>query len=147
MMEPLTFVVLGDPKGQPRPKAFAFKGHARVYDPGTAENWKSQIAEAVRQAGAVGIMIPHPLSVTIHCHFRRPKGHYRTGKNAAELKADAPTWHTNKPDFDNVAKAACDALTHLGVWKDDAQVVRATVIKRYSDGAPRTLITIMEAQE
>ena len=147
MMEPITFVVLGEPKGQPRPKAFSFKGHARVFDPGTAEGWKSQIAEAVRAAGALGLMIKVPLSVSIHCHFKRPKSHYRTGKNAGLLRADAGTWHTSKPDFDNVAKAACDAITHLGVWHDDAQVVKATVTKRYSDGAARTVITIQEAQE
>ncbi len=147
MMDPITFIVLGDPKGQPRPKAFAFKGHARVFDPGTAEGWKSQIAEAVRHVGAVGIMLASPLSVSIHCHFRRPKGHYGSGKNAHLLKKDAPDWHTAKPDFDNVAKAACDALTHLGVWHDDAQIVRATVTKKYSNGAPRTVITIQEATE
>lgn len=145
-MYPITLIVLGDPKGQPRPKAFAFRGHARVYDPGTAENWKSQIAQAVKEAGAVGIMLDIPLSISIHCHFRRPKSHYKAGKNAHMLRPDAPTWHTSKPDFDNTAKAACDALTHLGVWKDDAQVVKATVSKRYSDGAARTIITIMEVE-
>ena len=37
MTTPISFTVLGDPKGQPRPKAFSRGGHAAVYDPGTAE--------------------------------------------------------------------------------------------------------------
>ena len=44
----ISFAVQGVPKGQPRPRAFAFKGKARVFDPGTAEEWESRIAEAAR---------------------------------------------------------------------------------------------------
>ena len=51
---PITVRVYGEPKGQPRPRAFAKpigggKFSARVYDAGTAEGWKSQIAQAFRQ--------------------------------------------------------------------------------------------------
>lgn len=51
----ITFFIHGDPKPQPRPRAFArrmgAKFVARVYDAGTAEGWKSQIAmtEAVEE--------------------------------------------------------------------------------------------------
>lgn len=48
----ITFFAQGLPKGQPRPRAFAMKignkFQARVFDSGTAENWKSRIAEAAR---------------------------------------------------------------------------------------------------
>ena len=48
----ISFSVDGEPKAQPRPKAFARnfgnKWQARVYDPGTAEGWKSLIAIAVK---------------------------------------------------------------------------------------------------
>jgi hypothetical protein len=146
MMEPITLTVLGDPKGQPRPKAFSRGGHARVYDPGTAEGWKSQIAVAAKEIGAVGLMLDTPLKVDITCYFRRPKSHYRTGKNAHLLRNNAPKWNSSKPDRDNLDKAICDALTHLGVWRDDAQVVDGHAPRKlFSDGAPRTVITISEA--
>src|SRR4029077_12784124 len=50
------FVVIGDPKGQPRPRAFAKKIGintyvARVYDAASAEAWKSAIALSAREAG------------------------------------------------------------------------------------------------
>ena len=38
----------GIPKGQPRPRAFSRNGHARVFDPGTAEGWKSAVAVAAQ---------------------------------------------------------------------------------------------------
>jgi len=47
-MSQIHFFVSGDPKAQPRIRAFAINGHARVYDPGTAEGWKSLIAVAAR---------------------------------------------------------------------------------------------------
>jgi len=34
-------------------------------------------------------------------------------------------------DCDNLAKSCCDALTEIGVWKDDAQVSRLSVEKLY----------------
>ena len=36
---------------------------------------------------------------------------------------------TTKPDFDNLAKSMCDALTDLGFWHDDSQVVFGKVMK------------------
>ncbi len=41
-----TAQVIGEPKGQPRGRAVSIAGHARVYDPKTAEGWKSLIAAA-----------------------------------------------------------------------------------------------------
>lgn len=71
----ISFSVQGVPKGQPRPRAFAFKGKARVFDPGTAEGWKSAIAEAAR---------PHlpreplagPVALEVAFSFPRPKKHF-----------------------------------------------------------------------
>lgn len=42
-------------------------------------------------------------------------------------------WRTTKPDTDNLQKLLKDCMTSTGFWKDDAQVVRETVEKRWSD--------------
>ena len=130
MTDPIRFTVHGTPKPQPRPRAFARNGTARVYDPATAEGWKSAIAEAARShcprepwRGAV--------SVRIAFGFARPKAHYRTGKYEGELRAGAPEHHLHKPDCDNLAKAVLDAMTLLGFWRDDCQVVVLNVTKCY----------------
>lgn len=128
----ISFFVEGEPKAQQRPRAFAKrmgnKFVARVYESGTAEGWKSQIAMAARPhvAGLTG-----PLWLHVVFLFNRPKSHYGTGKNAATLKDSAPVWHTSKPDSENLVKAVKDCLTQIGMWKDDSQVCSEFVQKKY----------------
>jgi len=143
------FTVPGDAKGQPRQRHFAKKMGttfvARSYDPGTAEGWKSLIAQAVRETGLAGKMITGPVRLRMICNFKRPASHYGSGKNADVLKPKAPRHHLAKPDLDNVVKAAKDAFTQLGVWRDDSQVIEESLVKEYAMGAPFTIFTIAEA--
>ena len=139
----ISFTVSGVPKGQPRPRAFAFRGKARVFDPGTAEEWKSRIAEAARPH-LPGEPLAGPVALKVVFTFPRPKKHYRS----AGLRSNAPTWFCSKPDADNAAKAVMDALTVLGLWRDDAQVVSLTVRKTFGStaeaGARMTLATLQD---
>lgn len=120
--------VPGECKGQPRPRAMSFKGKARVFNPSSAEGFKAGIAVVVKP------FIPAepwegPVSITIVCQFSRPKSH-STKKG---IRPNAPVYHTSKPDADNVAKAIADALTTVGLWKDDAQISAMTISKRYGN--------------
>lgn len=132
-MQNISFFAQGNPKGQPRPRAFAFHGKARVFDPGTAEGWKSCVAEAAK---------PHlpekpietPVKMWVRFYMPRPKKHF----NKTGLRPDAPEFFTGKPDADNLAKAVMDALTILGMWRDDSLVYDLRAEKIYSntpDGA------------
>lgn len=129
---PISFFVRGEPKGQPRPRAFAFQGRARIYNPASAEGWKSQVAEAAR-AHVPAKPIEDPLSLRLRFFFPRPKNHYRSGKHAGELKPGASLWMVHKPDLDNLAKAVMDALKVLGFFGDDAQIVVLEVSKEYAE--------------
>ena len=122
----ITFFAPGIPKPQPRPRAFARNGMARVYDPGTAEGWKSAIAVAAKEvlpdkplAGPIGLRIVFLLP--------RPKSHYRANGNL--LDKCRAFCHAQKPDLDNLAKAVMDCLSTIGMWKDDAQVARLDIMK------------------
>src|SRR5688572_29383617 len=89
------FEALGDPKGQPRPRAFAFNGHARIYDAGTAEGWKSQIALAARP------YIPFtplkgPLRLNVIFRFRRPQSHFKASGQLVGKHSGVD--HIQKPD-------------------------------------------------
>lgn len=42
-------------------------------------------------------------------------------------------WRVTKPDTDNLQKLLKDCMTRCGYWHDDAQVVRESVEKRWSD--------------
>lgn len=147
--EQISVFAFGEPKAQPRPRAFSRGGSARVYDPGTAEGWKASVATALKDHA--GRLIDGPLTVTITFYFPRPKGHFRTGKNAHDLKPSSPAHHTKKPDADNCAKAVLDALSEksgIGLWKDDTQAVNLFVQKRYADEMPAgAAITISSATQ
>jgi Holliday junction resolvase RusA-like endonuclease len=132
------FVVRGEPKGQPRPRAFARrivgdKFMARVYDAGTAEGWKSQIAIVAREQGLYDKQLSGPLFLSMVCFFQRPKSHFGTGKNLDIVKkVKECEYHVNKPDLDNIVKAAQDALKLLGAYSDDSQLAKIHCEKRWS---------------
>ena len=137
---------------QPRPRAFARNGKARVFDPGTAEGWKAMVALAAKPFLAAPFT--QPIRVVIEFLFPRPKGHSlpATSKRPAPvLRADAPVYHVAKPDADNAAKAVLDALTTVGLWTDDAIVAELVVTKRYADqrgeGAAITIKPLTRAHE
>lgn len=141
------FTVVGTPKAQPRPRAFARKDKAgdtivRMYEAGTAESWKGGIAVS---------SAPHlpkdpldgPLKVEIDFFLPRPKRLMR--KKDPEGEVLAP----KKPDRDNLEKAVLDAMSNIGWWHDDAQVCCGEVRKLYHSkhGRPRALIRVWSAVE
>lgn len=141
----VTFFAWGSPKPQPRPRAFARnmgagKFAARVYDAGTAEGWKASVALAAK-AHLPPEPCAHPLSVDIQFTLPRPQSHFTT---KGDLRAAAPFYPTNKMDCDNLAKAVLDALTQIGMWLDDGQIVHLSVSKNYGpkSGAQVTIRTM-----
>lgn len=131
----------GEPKGQPRPRAFSVGGSARVYDPSTAEGWKSQIAQAI-EPYLPERPLEGPVRVELVFHMPRPKAHYRTGKYAGQLKSSAPEYHTGRPDVDNLIKSSFDALSEIGFWRDDSQVCLTSIVKQYANGRPGCRLVI-----
>ncbi len=142
-MTPLIrFGVDGIPKAQPRPRAFARKFPsgvvaARVYDAGTAEGWKSLIAEAARPHRPAA-PLEGPIRLDVDFFFPRPQSLNRKKDPDDEIP------HTVKPDRDNLEKALLDCLKTIGVLKDDCQVCCGEVRKFYvrKGGRPGALVTI-----
>lgn len=114
----------GTPKPQPRPRAVARGGFARVYNPKTADDWKQSVRD-----GFKGVQLDcEQVSVFLLFKMPRAKLHFNT---RGELKPSAPRDHTKRPDVDNLAKAVLDALVDQGVIKDDSLVTRLEVAKEY----------------
>ena len=149
MPEPaIQFRVYGVPKAQPRGRAYVNKatGRAGTYDPGTADYWRAAVRdEAVEAINKWWRRIQITCGVELKLMFwmPRPQHHYRTGKHAGELKPNAPTVHTKKPDLDNLAKAVMDAITDAGLWRDDSLVYQKHSMKVYGE-RPGVEITITE---
>jgi Holliday junction resolvase RusA-like endonuclease len=135
-----TITVEGIPVAQPRAKAVSFGGHARVYNPGTANLWKACVIRAIKEAKME--KLTGPVSMSIRFFLPRPKNHLNS---VGMLKSSAPTYHTKKPDLDNLAKAVMDAATAAGAWVDDSQVCQQWVSKLYADES-RAEITIKEIE-
>ena len=48
-------------------------------------------------------------------------------------KNGKPGWRITKPDTDNLQKLLKDCMTHVGFWKDDAQVCCETIKKIWNE--------------
>jgi Holliday junction resolvase RusA-like endonuclease len=131
-MTALTFKVVGhaQPAGSKR-----HIGGGRVIDANpNAGDWKRDVArvaaEAMIAARLDGELWDGPVGMSLLFSRARPKGHYGTGRNAGVLKPSAPPYPTTKPDSLKLTRGVEDALTGV-VWRDDAQVVEQTVMKRW----------------
>ena len=129
MDSPISVFVCGIPVGQPRPRARRAGKRIIMYDPKTAHKWRETVAMVA--GAAIKRQLEGPLDVSLVFFFPRPKSHYGTGKNSDVLKASAPTYHTQKPDIDNVCKSTLDAMNDV-VYGDDKQVVKLLAEKRWA---------------
>jgi len=148
----MTITVLGEPKGQPRPRAYARKMGAkyvaRVYDSDVADIWKHNVDVAIMAAAqrdGFSINSGSPFKVRMMFVMPRPKSPYRGN---GELQPNAPKNHTQKPDCVNLAKLVLDRITRSGcVWDDDSQVCECEIVKLWQkqggdSGAIITLQTL-----
>jgi Holliday junction resolvase RusA-like endonuclease len=160
----IVITVVGAPAPQGSKRAFAVRGKGGVPTGRVAviesshdrvKSWRQAVIDEAR-----GVMARHaevfgprlPLEGALEAEmtffFRRPKSHYRTGRNAHQLREDAPQAHIKPPDVSKLCRATEDALTDVCLWLDDAQVVRyARLDKYWCDGldvAPGAVIRIRE---
>jgi Holliday junction resolvase RusA-like endonuclease len=134
-----TLTVLGKPVGKGRPRFSKQTGHARTpHETMLAEN---EIRAEWIRAGMP--TVDGPIMVDVELRVRRPASHWK--KNGA-LSAEGercPWPHRKKPDLDNAFKLVADALNGRA-WPDDVQIVRATMLRDWTLGQERTVITAQE---
>jgi len=86
------------------------------------KNWRDAVVSAAVEARDGALPLGGPLHVRMVFTVVRPQSHYRTGKNARQLRDGAPSQPFTKPDLSKLARSTEDALTTARVWNDDAQV-------------------------
>ncbi len=101
--------------------------HAGKY----SKDWMDSVKWfALKDYGERTVLLTCPIALTLTFFQRRPKGHYRTGRNAGLLRDSAQQYPVSKPDLTKLTRAVEDALTGI-VWKDDSQVIRQDTKKLY----------------
>ena len=140
-MKIITIEIPGNPISKARPR-FARRGKfTTTYNPGETEEGKFLLL-AREQIGKVEPM-KGPIRIECCFYIKRPKSHYRTGKNSWKLKQSSPKYPSLKPDIDNLLKFVFDSLNgHC--WVDDAQIVYVVSEKCYTKEYPRTTVCVYE---
>lgn len=112
-----------------RPKAFKRGSFIRFYD----EQAKIKKEYRARIKSMIGGMKPidGPIFLVMTFYMPRPLSHYGTGRNTGILKPNAPKYHSQKPDEDNLSKFYKDVMSKL-VYVDDARVTGTFPWKHYS---------------
>ena len=134
---------LAAPQGSKRPVRLGSGKIGMVEQSKKAAPWR----EAVRAETQRAMSEPLAGAVTVRLWFTltRPKGHYRSGRFADQLRPGAPHWHASMPDLDKLIRAVLDGLTAGGAWKDDGQVCSIDARKFYG-APPGCLIELDEAE-
>lgn len=134
----MKFIVEGKITGKGRPR-FAKAGRfVKAYTPEDTALYENLVKLSFRTQG--GIYSEKPLEMTVTAYHDIPKS---VSRKQRERMAENKVLPTKKPDADNIAKIICDALNGMA-YKDDTQIVRLHVFKKYTDGAPYTEVTIKE---
>lgn len=131
----MRITIPGAPRGKARPRVTKRGTYTpeetRRYEELVRACWAKDGGERFGDDAALNVLImawfPIPQSTSKAKRMEMLLGHIRPAK---------------KPDCDNVAKIICDALNGCA-YKDDAQIVRCTIAKYYSE-TPRVEVDIQE---
>jgi Holliday junction resolvase RusA-like endonuclease len=149
------FTIEGEPRGKERPRARVVspprgKPFAQIYTPSSSTAYETAVFRASQGVRKRVGLIEGPVRVLILIGMPIPKSYTKTRQRQIRAGLEA---HTKKPDIDNIVKAILDGLVrssgqgdlreHVGLLKDDTQVVDLRVIKDYTD-VPRVSVRVTE---
>ena len=139
----LKFTIPGEPTAQGRPRFSTHGGFVKAYDPKKSRNYKAYVkflaSEAMQRIGLT--LTELPLEVEIITDVGIPASKSKKFKEQALNGLQLPI---KKPDVDNVAKIILDSISGI-VYKDDKQIVKLTVSKKYSD-TPKVEVKIYNVE-
>lgn len=130
----MKIVVYGKIRGKQRPRVC--RGHA--FTPKQTKEYEELIKISYINQG--GEYFEGALRVRIEAYYKIPKSYSKRKVQAIKEGLEQPV---KKPDSDNIAKIILDSLNSVA-YKDDAQVIELTVIKRYTEHLERVEFEIDE---
>lgn len=127
-------IVEGKIKGKDRPRFF--RGHA-VTSAATREYEKLVKDSYIMQDGR---LLETPVKISITIFHKVPKS---ASKKDKQLIRDGIKQPIKKPDIDNVAKIILDSLNGVA-FRDDAQVIKLSLVKKYTESIERVEFEVKE---
>jgi hypothetical protein len=113
-----------------------------TYDPSKSE--KDEFVKTIENFPTV--KMTKPIKCILHFYCKRPKNHYKTGKNSHILKDTSPKYNTNNKDLDNMVKFVLDALNDK-LYTDDSLIFEITCSKTYSENEGYIYAKFMEVDD
>jgi Holliday junction resolvase RusA-like endonuclease len=140
---PLTLVLAGEPQGKGRARSFVNRSSGRIVvtTPEKTRSYEGMLRSEAANATNGAEPYEGPLEVEVVARFSMTKAIAGSKKKRAAALSGAIR-PTRKPDVDNVLKLL-DSMNKI-VWRDDAQIVKATVTKVYAE-APALVVTVRQA--
>lgn len=121
------FEVIGDIVGKERPRVNSYTG--MIYTPNRTKDYENLIKQYFKITYPNHTELLGRLNVEIIAYIKIPKN---TSKKKKEEMLKGTISPTRKPDIDNIAKSALDAMNKF-VFKDDNQVSKISVEKIYGE--------------
>lgn len=131
------FEMIGEITGKARPRMNPKTG--RAYTPNKTKLYEYGLRQWFIRAYPSFKPIENKCKVNIIAYFDIPKS---TSKKKKMEMLNNETTPTKKPDIDNITKIVLDAMNKFA-FKDDTQVTKLEVEKRYSE-IPRIYVRIEE---
>ena len=129
MSDPIVIELDGPPIAWARTRVNTAVRRSRFYTPKNQRDYATALVCKGRKAMGGRALLIGPLSINVTARLPVPASWHRNKKARAVAGDVLPT---SKPDWDNFAKLAGDALNCV-VYCDDAQICKATVRKFYSE--------------
>ena len=115
------FLLLDPPRATAQMQKIAvIHGKPKLYKPPNVLKARNTLISHLKPFKP-SVPIEGPIEIRVTWLFPKGKSHKHN------------EWRITKPDTDNLEKMLKDCMTEVGFWKDDAQVVKETVEKRWSD--------------
>ena len=109
------------------------RGKPMFYDTAKLKAARSTF-ESILREHKPAVPMEGPVALTVDWHFAT-----KTHREGA--------YRVTRPDTDNLQKLLKDCMTRVGFWKDDAQVCREEVTKRWSRKRPGIQIRVVSIDD
>lgn len=144
------FEIIGTPqqRGSKRPVRRGKAGTILLVDDNeNSKAWMDRVASTAHDAWGKELL-DGPLMLGAEFYFKRPGGHFGSGRNAGFLKPSAPEFHAKMPDLSKLMRCIEDGITGV-IWTDDKLVVGyAEPTQRYwTTEAERAVVSIYTLTE